>query len=106
MQLIKTVSTSIILLFLVGCMSDKVLTQDEVENQNKAADVVSSVLFENDLDELASYNIRKDGYVVIMFDDTVSEKKYAEVVRLLRSSADIKGVRAEQFGAEVCGISL
>ena len=106
MQLIKTISTSILLLILVGCVSDKVLTQDEIEKQNKAAEVVSGVLFDNDLSDSASYNIRKDGHVVIIFDDSVSDKKYTKVVQLLRSNADIKGVRAEQFGIEVCGIPV
>ena len=104
MRLIKTISTSILLMLLVGCVSDNALTQSEVENQNKAADVVSSILFEKDLDDSASYNIRKDGYVVIIFDDKVSDTKYTDVVSLLRSNNDIKGVRAEQFGVEVCGL--
>jgi hypothetical protein len=80
------------------------LTQDEIENQNKASAVVSEVLFEHDLSDSASYNIRKDGYVVIIFDDNVSDKNYTEVVRLLRTNVDIKGIRAEQFGVEVCGL--
>ena len=104
MQLIKTISTSFLLLLLVGCVSDKILTQDEIEKQNKAAEVVSGILFENDLSDSSSYNIRKDGYVVIIFDDSVSDKKYTEVVQLLRSNADIKGVRAEQYGVEVCAL--
>ena len=102
MQLIKTISASFLLLLLVGCVSDKLLTLDEIEKQNKAAAVVSGVLFENDLSDSSSYNIRKDGYVVIIFDDSVSDKEYIEVVNLLRSSTDIKGVRAEQYGVEVC----
>jgi hypothetical protein len=104
MQIIKTVSLSILLLFVAGCVSDKVLSQDEVEKQNKASAIVSGILFEHDLDHSASYNIRKNGYVVIMFDDNVSAQQYTEVVNLLRSNADIKGVRAEQFGIEVCGL--
>lgn len=104
MQIIITVSLSILSLFLAGCVSDKVLSQDEIENQNKASAIVAGILFEHDLDDSASYNIRKTGYVVIMFDDNVSEKKYTEVVKLLRSNADIKGLRAEQFGVEVCAL--
>lgn len=104
MQFFKAILTSILLLFLVGCVTDMELTQDEIENQNKASAVVSEVLFEHDLSDSASYNIRKDGYVVIIFDDNVSDKNYTEVVRLLRTNVDIKGIRAEQFGVEVCGL--
>jgi len=93
-----------VLLGLTGCVTDSELTQEEVRIQNKSAEVVSGVLFENDLSDSSSYNVRKDGYVVIIFDDNVSDKKYTEVVQLLRSNADIKGVRAEQFGVEVCDL--
>ena len=92
------------LLAMTGCVTDSELTQEEVAVQNKSAEAVSGVLFEHDLSESSSYNIRKDGYVVIIFDDSVSDTKYTEVVQLLRSNSDIKGVRAEQFGVEVCGL--
>ena len=70
--------------------------------QGEADNVVSSLLFDKELDSNASYNIRKDGFVVIRFDESVSEQRYTEAVRLLRSSDNVKGVRAEQGGAEVC----
>jgi len=105
MHIIRVISLVIFSSILVGCVTDSVLTQEEVENQNKASEVVSGVLFEKDLDDSASYNIRKSGYVVILFDESVSSKRYTEVVHLLRSSPNIKGVRAEQNGAEVCGIN-
>ena len=57
---------------------------------------------ENDQDETASYNIRNDGYVVIQFDSSVSEKNYTKVVEQLRSNNNIPGVWAEQNGVEVC----
>lgn len=104
MRIITTCLMSCSLLALSACVSDNVLTREEIEIQSKSADMVSSVLFEYDLDSSASYNIRKDGFVVINFDQSVSEKKYTEVVNLLRESTSIKGVRAEQGGAEVCGL--
>jgi len=85
-----------------GCSADNALTKEEVKNQNNSSHVVTNVLFDNDIDETASYNIRKDGYVVIQFDSSVSEEKYTKVVNQLRSNKNITGVWAEQSGVEVC----
>jgi len=87
---------------LLGCAADNVLTKDEIASQNNSSQIVTNVLFVNDVDEVASYNIRKDGYVVIQFDSSVSEEKYTKVVNQLRSSKIITGVWAEQSGVEVC----
>ena len=70
--------------------------------QTKADAVVSGLLFENDMNAHASYNIRKDGFVVIKFDDSIASKDYTRVVESLRSSDELSGVRAEQGGREVC----
>ena len=87
---------------LLGCTADNVLTKEDIKSQNSSAQVVANVLFENDIDEAASYNIRKDGYVVIQFDNSVPEKIYTKVVNQLRSSDGVSGVWAEQSGVEVC----
>ena len=92
-------------LFFAGCADQNSLTQEEIQIQSKADAVVSGVLFEKELDEKASYNVHKDGFVVIKFDKSVSSKKYTEIVNYLRSSSEINGVRAEQSGREVCPIS-
>lgn len=89
-------------LFLSGCAGSNVVTKEEIEIQNKADVVVSGVLFDNDVDNSASYNIRKSGLVVIKFDDSVPKHTYTEVVNVLRSNSAITGVRAEQGGMEVC----
>jgi hypothetical protein len=102
MQIKKTLWVFVIAGSLSGCTADNVLTKEEIENQNKSSEIVTGVLFNNDLDETASYNIRKDGYVVILFDSSVPENKYTEAVNQLRSSPGIPGVWAEQSGVEVC----
>lgn len=97
----------IILMFtftvLAGCGETNVLTKKEIAMQSKTDSIVSSVLFEHDMSETASYNVRKDGSVAIKFEESVSEKNYTKVVNLLRSNKTIDGVYAEQSGAEVCG---
>ena len=88
-----------------GCVDQQSLTQEELENQNRVDAIVSGVLFENELDEAASYNIHKDGFVVIKFGESVPFDKYNHVVGLLRSNKEINGLRAEQGGREVCPIT-
>lgn len=102
MKIIKIFCALVLPAGLLSCNADNILTKEEVENQNRSSQVVTEVLFENDVDETASYNIRNDGYVVIHFDSSVPEKKYTRVVNQLRSSNDIPGVLAEQDGVEVC----
>jgi len=98
----KIIGLVFLIIFLSSCVPDNVLTKEEIDNQDKAARVVTNTLFENDLDVMASYNIRKDGLVVIKFDQSVSEVKFTKIVNLLRANPDIQGLRAEQGGIEVC----
>lgn len=96
------ISVLLSILFLSACVPDNVLTKEELENQDKASRVVTNILFDFDLDTAASYNIRKDGLVVIKFAQSVPESKFTKVVEMLRKDSNIKGLRAEQGGVEVC----
>ena len=103
----NTISKFTVLLFLfllAGCVDQQALTQKEIETQNRVDAIVSGLLFENELDEQASYNVRKDGFLVVKFSDSVTSDKYTEIVDTLRSNPEINGVRAEQSGREVCPI--
>jgi type III secretory pathway lipoprotein EscJ len=94
---------SLLLFFLlVGCASDQIISQDEMRLQDAAANTVAAVLFEKDMDNLASYNVRRDGYVVIKFDAAVTFAQYNDIVEVLRSKKSIIGVHAEQGGKQVC----
>lgn len=90
---------------LNGCVDQQSLSEEEIANQNRVDAIVTNVLFENELDEAASYNIHKDGFLVIKFSETVPFEKYNHVVETLRSNEQINGVRAEQGGREVCPVS-
>lgn len=93
----------LIVLLLAGCASDQVISQDEMRVQDAAANTVAAVLFEKEMDNLASYNVRRDGYVVIKFDQSVTFAQYNDIVEILRSKKSISGVYAEQGGKQVCG---
>jgi len=97
-----TLLSLLAILCLSGCVSDQVISQDEMRIQDASAAAVANVLFEKEMDNLASYNVRRDGYVVIKFDQSVSFEKYNEVVQTLRSKQGISGVYAEQGGKQVC----
>ena len=102
----KTISAAaFVALSISGCVNQNSLTQDQIEKQNRTDAVVSNVLFEHGLDEAASYNVHKDGFLVVKFAESVSSRKYTEVVGILRSSPEINGVRAEQGGREVCKLT-
>lgn len=96
------VFVTVIVLLLGGCATEDVLTKQEAEQQFRIDSAVATILFEQELDDLVSYNIRKDGTVIIKFDKSVSEKAYTKTVVLLRKSSSIKSVWAEQGGKEVC----
>jgi len=104
MQYLNKIIMVIALIMLFACVNQESLTPEEIKIQNRADAVVSNLLFENDLDEKASYNVHKDGFLVVKFADTVPSKQYTDIVNTLRSHPDINGVRAEQSGREVCPI--
>lgn len=91
-----------IVLTLSHCASENELTKQQQQHQLLVDEIVATALFERELDTLASYNVHKDGLVVIKFDDSVSEKVYTEVVTFLRKNPNLTGLRAEQGGVEVC----
>ena len=101
----KKFSTLLLILGLLsGCASDDILTKKEMAVQSKADTIVANTLFDNDMNDKASYNISKSGAVTIKFSESVSQKNYTKIVNLLRSNKSVDAVYAEQSGNEVCGI--
>jgi hypothetical protein len=89
------------LLFLGACNQQSV-SPEQLARQDAADTAVAGLLFENGLDQMASYNVRPDGFVVIKFGDSVSSTTHNDIVGKLREDPRIKGVYAEQAGSEVC----
>ena len=106
MKKLLALTAAVITSITIGCVDQNTLTKEEMERQSKADAIVAGVLFENEAEEYASYNVHKDGFVVISFDESVPSSKYPKIVDHLRSSKDISGVRAEQAGVEVCPIKF
>ena len=90
---------------LSACVDKDSLTGAEIERQNRADAFVAGVLFDHGLDDSASYNVHKDGFVVVRFAPSVAIDDYTRVVNIMRASPDLGGVRAEQGGREVCRLT-
>ena len=90
------------LLGLTACTPSNVLTIEEIKIQNAADRVVAETLFERGLENTASYHVRKDGFVALHFDKSVTDSRFTDIVNTLRADPAISGVYAEQEGKEVC----
>ena len=88
--------------FLASCTGGTALTQAERNRQQAADYSVATILFDNELEGQASYNVHTDGSVVILFEDNVSFADYTRVVGEMREVPEIRAVRATQSGREVC----
>jgi len=96
-----------IFLILSACAtSENIISAEQAKIQNKIDEIVSTTLFDRELDTLASYKIRNDGMVVIQFSESVSSPVYTEVVNILRANKHITMLRAEQSGKEVCSLTF
>ena len=102
MNFYKTTLLSIFIFTIYGCSTGNYVTKEEIVNQNNASEAVTNTLFNNDLDEAATYSISKEGHVDINFDKSVPEQTYTSVVTQLRKNSYIKSVWATQGGVEVC----
>lgn len=94
-----------VLLFMIllsSCAGRNVLTEDEVILQQKATNALTSILFEYELDENASFEVMKNGFVNLRIQGFVSVKTYTKAIEELRAHKDIDGVFATQGGVEVC----
>jgi len=87
---------------LASCTGGTALTQAERSRQQAADYSVATILFDNELEGQASYNVHTDGSVVILFDESVSFADYTRVVGQMRAVPEIRAVRATQSGREVC----
>lgn len=68
---------------------------------SRASAAVSNILFDNDADEFASFAIRDDGFVDIVFARNTPDAVYGDMIGKLRAHPDIKGVLPGK-GGPVC----
>jgi len=56
---------------LSGCVGSNEVTQEQLQIMDRADQAVSGALFEAEVDASTSYNVHKDGFVVIRFSREV-----------------------------------
>ena len=78
--------------------TSSVLAEDAL---TKTSSAVTSILFEYDANEFASYGIRDDGFLDITFARNTPDALYSEILNKLQQHPDIKGVLAGK-GGPVC----
>ncbi len=91
-------------LLLVGCNSSSMITTEELRIQNEVENIVSSILFDHDIADVASYKIQRDGHVILNFARSVDNETYTAAVLALRQNSSIKGVSASQDGSSICAL--
>ena len=64
--------------------------------QQKASNALTDILFEYDLDENASFEVEKSGYVNLRIEGLVSVDSYTNAITAMRHHKDIDGVYAKQ----------
>lgn len=104
--LIRTLGALFVALLLSNCAGQNELTKEEIIIQQKATDALTQILFEYDLDEDASFQVEKNGFVHLRIQGLVAINTYTKAVEALRAHKNINGVRAEQGGVEICPATI
>jgi len=73
------------------------------DTESKATDAVSSILFEHQAGEIATYRISETGFVNIVFPRNTPDLAYSVILNELLHHPDIKGVLAGK-GGPVCNL--
>jgi len=95
-----------LLLVLSNCSGKNELTPEEIVIQQKATNALTDILFEYELDEYASYEVEKSGYVQLRIEGLVSINTYTKAITAMREHKDIDGVNAKQGGKEICPLTI
>ena len=80
-----------------------VLALPVVAGQAEAEAAVAKILFDADM-ENATFKVRNDGFVDILFGSAVTDSEYSRMLEILRSHPDIKGVLSGKSSTNYCPI--
>jgi len=78
--------------------ANTVLAEDSKDLNSKATDAVTEILFDVDIDDLASYTINNKGFLDITFASNTPDLLYSLMLNKFRHHPDIKGVLAGRGG--------
>ncbi len=106
MYIMKRLSIVLLLISLTSCAGKNELTPEEIIIQQNATNALTDILFEYELDENASFEVEKSGYVQLRIEGLVSVKTYTQAIDAMRAHKDINGVNAKQGGKEICPLTI
>lgn len=84
--------------FLMACClvgGGMVMAGDDV---TRSTDAITSILFDYNADDFATYVIHDDGTVDITFASNTPDALYSEILNKLQNNPDIKGILAGKGG--------
>lgn len=91
----RFLSYLLVVLTMWGMAAKPVMAEDAA---SKTSAAVTSILFEYNADEFASYNIRDNGFLDVTFARNTPDPLYSEILDKLQKHPDIKGVLAGKDG--------
>ena len=78
--------------------ANTLLAEDSKDLNSKATDAVTEILFDADIDDLASYKINDKGFLDITFANNTPDLLYSLMLNKFLHHPDIKGVLAGRGG--------
>lgn len=94
MKILKFLPLIVVLVVISNCSKKNELTPQEIIIQQNATNAVTDILFEYELDEQASFEIEKNGFVNLRIEGLVSIDTYTNAINMMRNHKDIDGVYA------------
>ncbi len=88
---------------LLAALLTLILSNTAQAGANESEAAVARILFDADM-ENASYSIRRDGFVDILFGPSVSDTEYAKLLDQLKTHPDIPGVLPGRGAGDYCPI--
>jgi YbbR domain-containing protein len=103
---IRTLGLFFITLLFASCSTNtNEVSKEEMLLQEKATNALTEILFDHELDEKSSFEVKEDGFVNLRIQGLVAIKTYTKAIKALRAHKDIKGVHAKKGGVEVCPLT-
>lgn len=89
--------------YLLATVFTLILVKSAFAGANESETAVARILFDADM-ENASYSVRRDGFVDILFGPSVSDTEYAKLLDQLKNHPDIPGVLPGRGMSDYCPV--
>ncbi len=89
--------------YLIALFFPLLIALPALAGQPESENALTNILFDENM-ENASYTLRGDGFVDILFGLAVTDKDYIRIVERLRKHPDIPGVLAGRGNTNFCAV--